>query len=38
MDYYLTECKAHMAYKEFLKENAPVEGLMSVFFTPEVEG
>ncbi|KAE9981633.1 hypothetical protein EG328_011467 [Venturia inaequalis] len=38
MDYYMTECPAHKAYKEFLAKNAPVEGLMSVFFTPEVGG
>lgn len=35
MEYYSTKCEAHEAFKVYLKENAPVEGLMSVFFTPE---
>lgn len=36
MDFYEKECAGHMVYKEFLKRNAPVEGLMTVFFTPGV--
>jgi hypothetical protein len=34
MDYYETECAGHNEYKVFLKENAPVSGLMMVCFTP----
>jgi hypothetical protein len=36
MEYYLEKCEAHQAFKVFLKENAPPEGLMSCVFTPEV--
>ncbi|KAL3473159.1 hypothetical protein BJX99DRAFT_261589 [Aspergillus californicus] len=35
MRYYETECPAHNAYREFLKSNAVVEGLMTVHFTAE---
>ena len=34
MEYYMTECEGHQAYKVFLKENAPVTGLQAVTFTP----
>lgn len=34
MTFYETECEGHNAYKVFLKENAPVEGIMTVYFTP----
>lgn len=36
MKYYETECGAHGEYKAYLQENAPVEGLMTVYFTPGV--
>jgi len=36
MEFYETQCLGHLEYKKFLKANAPVEGLMSVIFTPEV--
>jgi len=34
MDFYETKCEGHQTYKTFLKENAPVGGLMAVCFTP----
>lgn len=34
MVYYENECEGHNAYKAFLKENAPVAGIMTVYFTP----
>jgi hypothetical protein len=34
--YYVEKCEAHQAFKAYLKENAPPEGLMSLVFTPEV--
>jgi len=34
MTYYEKECAGHMEYKDFLKKNAPVESLMTVYFTP----
>lgn len=36
IEYYNTECAAHQTYKAFLKEKAPVQELMSVYFTPSV--
>jgi hypothetical protein len=36
MEFYEKVCPGHMAYKEFLKKNAPVEGLVTVYFTPGV--
>ena len=36
MEYYEKECAAHQEYKDFLKQNAPVEGLMTCCFTPDV--
>lgn len=36
MEYYSEKCEAHQAYKVFLKENAPVGDLMSVYFSPGV--
>jgi hypothetical protein len=32
MEFYEKSCPAHEEYKVFLKKNAPVEGLMTVFF------
>lgn len=34
MKYYETECAGHNEYKLFLKEKAPVAGLMTLYFTP----
>jgi hypothetical protein len=34
MTYYETECGGHNDYKVFLKERAPVGGIMTVYFTP----
>ncbi|KAE9368317.1 hypothetical protein N431DRAFT_547356 [Stipitochalara longipes BDJ] len=34
--YYIEKCEAHQAFKAYLKENAPPEGLMSLVFTPQV--
>jgi hypothetical protein len=34
MKFYEDECPAHNEYKVFLKENAPVSGLLSVNFEP----
>lgn len=34
MAYYETECAAHNEFRAFLKEHAPVTGLMTVHFTP----
>lgn len=36
MEYYDKECEAHLAFKMFLKEHAPPEGLMACYFTPSV--
>ncbi|EXJ94474.1 hypothetical protein A1O1_02870 [Capronia coronata CBS 617.96] len=36
MDFYEKECPAHEGYKAFLRENAPVEDLTTVCFSPEV--
>lgn len=36
IDFYETRCQGHSGCKQFLKENAPIEGLMSVMFTPEI--
>jgi hypothetical protein len=35
MKYYETECQGHQEYKDFLKQNAPVESMLMVYFTPE---
>jgi hypothetical protein len=32
MEFYEKECEAHIVFKKYLKENAPVEGLMTVWF------
>jgi hypothetical protein len=32
MEFFEKECPAHEEYKVFLKKNAPVEGVMAVFF------
>ena len=34
MDYYEKECAGHQEYKDFLKKNAPAEGIQMVYFTP----
>jgi hypothetical protein len=36
MKFYEDECPAHREYKVFLKEKAPVSGLMSLNFEPGV--
>lgn len=36
MDFYETQCEGHQEFKNFLKKYAPVEGLMTVYFTPGV--
>lgn len=36
MEYYEKECEGHLEYKKFLRENAPVEGLMACYFIPSV--
>ncbi|PQE13801.1 stress responsive A B Barrel domain-containing protein [Rutstroemia sp. NJR-2017a BVV2] len=36
MKFYEDECEAHNEFKKFLKENAPVTGLMTCIFTPGV--
>jgi hypothetical protein len=36
MEFYEKHCEGHQEYKNFLKKNASVEGLMTVYFTPEV--
>lgn len=36
MDFYENKCEGHQNYKEFLRNNAPVEGIMTVYFTPKV--
>ncbi|KAM3069354.1 hypothetical protein ACMFMG_005460 [Clarireedia jacksonii] len=36
MRFYEEECEAHNEFKKFLKENAPVAGLMTCIFTPKV--
>ncbi|KAL4956606.1 hypothetical protein BDW69DRAFT_181385 [Aspergillus filifer] len=35
MRYYEKDCPAHNEYREFLKKNAPAEGLQTVYFTAE---
>jgi hypothetical protein len=32
MRFYETECEAHNVFKAYLRENAPVGGLMTVWF------
>ncbi|KAG9248600.1 stress responsive A/B barrel domain-containing protein [Calycina marina] len=34
MEFYMTKCEGHEAYKVYLKENAPVTALQAVTFTP----
>lgn len=34
--FYETKCEAHQVFKDYLKKNAPVQGLMAVYFAPEV--
>lgn len=36
MKFYEMECKAHSEYKAFLRKNAPVEGIMMVYFTANI--
>ncbi|PQE24639.1 Stress responsive A B Barrel domain-containing protein [Rutstroemia sp. NJR-2017a WRK4] len=36
MKFYEDECEAHNEFKKFLKENAPVTGLMTCIFMPGV--
>jgi hypothetical protein len=36
MKYYETECEGHQAFKVYLRENAPVQGLKSFYFTPSL--
>jgi hypothetical protein len=36
MEYYETQCPAHLEFKQFLKASSPVEGIMSVAFVEEV--
>ncbi|KAH6661894.1 hypothetical protein B0J14DRAFT_687706 [Halenospora varia] len=36
MKFYETQCAGHQEYKVFLREKAPVEGLMTVYFQADV--
>ena len=36
MDYYETECEAHSEYREFMKENAAIGGLKTMYFNPSL--
>ena len=36
MKFYEVECEGHQAYKVFLKENAPVEGILACCFVAGV--
>jgi Stress responsive A/B Barrel Domain len=36
MEHYETKCEAHQEYKDFLKANVTLEGLMALYFTPSL--